>query len=95
MEGASMRIRKPKLAVISYRCLPERERVLTDLAEHADMTVSQLEHRLSDIGLETVRDLRSLRVVRAMEILMRQCINGAVHEMVMAGKGSHLRRKSA
>lgn len=77
--------RKPvKLAVISYRCSPERERVLEEIAAKADMKVSHLEHRLSEIGLETVHDLRRLPATRALEIYLREVCATIVNEMVMA-----------
>lgn len=85
--------RKPvKLAVVSYRCSPERERVLEEIAAKSDMTVSQLEHRLSEIGLETVHGLRRLPAARALEIYLREVAANIVNEMVMAQGG---RRRTA
>jgi hypothetical protein len=89
---ALSRRRPAKLAVISYRCAPERERVLEEIAGRADMTISQLEHRLSDIGLEYLHDLRRLPAARALEIYLREVCSRIVDEMVMAQGG---RRKCA
>jgi hypothetical protein len=77
--------RKPvKLAVISYRCAPERERALEEIARRAGMTVSQLEHRLSEIGLETIHNLRRLPAAKALELVLREYASKIVNEMVMA-----------